>query len=71
MRDMTDYKKFVSTFASFRKLLIDENCPLQEENVCRLFDIWLDNLKDERMIKIQERMARNETEGDDWKHSGD
>jgi hypothetical protein len=46
--------EFVSAFSKFSRLLEDKKVILKdEENVCRLFDIWLANYKDERVLEEQ------------------
>lgn len=45
---------FVKSFSSFQTLLFDNGIVMKdEENVCRLFDIWLANHKDERVLSVQ------------------
>jgi hypothetical protein len=53
-KHLTDMQEFVESFATFDKLLKTHNVTLaDEENVCRLFDMWLSNYKDERVLEEQ------------------
>ena len=53
-RHLTDMKDFVKSFKDFCDLLIQKQIIFKdEENSCRLFDIWLANYKDERVLEEQ------------------
>lgn len=53
-RHLETQEDFVKAFASFQTQLAVNNVILKdEENVCRLFDMWLANVKDERMLESQ------------------
>ena len=53
-RHLTDMEEFVTSFKQFSTLLETNSVILKdEENVCRLFDIWLANFKDERVLEEQ------------------
>jgi len=46
--------EFAKAFAEFQAELTKAGVSLKdEENVCRLFDIWLANYKDERVLSAQ------------------
>ncbi|MHA2068595.1 MAG: hypothetical protein ACXABY_29890 [Candidatus Thorarchaeota archaeon] len=52
-RHLESQEDFVNSFAEFQRLLNNKVIFEDEENVCRLFDMWLVNYKDERMIEEQ------------------
>ena len=53
-RHLTDMAEFAAAFKQFSTLLESNSIVLKdEENVCRLFDIWLANFKDERVLEEQ------------------
>ncbi len=61
-RHLEDKSKFIDAFAEFHRLLNNKVLFKNEENVCRLFDMWLANYKDERMIEEQLKKAPWEDE---------
>jgi len=53
---LQDMGEFVKAFGNFNKLLDTNNVVIKdEENRCRLFDIWLANYKDEKVLQQQLR----------------
>ena len=62
MRHLEDQKDFVNSFATFHQLLSTKVTFKDEENVCRLFDMWLANVKDERVI--EEQLKKEDWQGD-------
>lgn len=51
---LADMKEFAVAFTTFQNELNAAGTILKdEENVCRLFDIWLANYKDERVLNHQ------------------
>jgi hypothetical protein len=63
--DLSTIDGFTKAFAQFVEALRTNNIDLNGENQCRLFDIWLDNSKDERLLALQEKAA--EDEGQSWR----
>ena len=66
MSHLTDMTEFVGAFAKFRQLLIDKGVVFKdEENVFRLFDVWLANFKDEKVLDQQLKPHKEPWEQDD------
>ena len=63
-RHLENQEDFITAFASFYRILSRNTVLKNEENVCRLFDMWLANFKDERMIEDQLKKAPWEEEPD-------
>lgn len=64
-RHLEDMEDFVRAFAKFQHLLEKHGVAFDdEENSCRLFDVWLCNAKDERVIEAQ--MIKEPWEQQPW-----
>jgi len=64
MKHLYDMKSFVEAFKGFNDLLAQHKLDFtNEENICRLFDIWLANHKDERVLEAQ--LKKEAWENDD------
>ena len=56
---------FATAFADFQSALSNAGVNLtDEENICRLFDIWLANYKDEKVLS--EQLKKQPWEDTDW-----
>lgn len=54
MNHLSDQKAFVKSYKTFQDLLEQNGIELKdEENKCRLYDIWLANYKDEKVLEQQ------------------
>ena len=65
-RHLASQEDFVASFKSFHKLMSDSPVLKDEENICRLFDMWLANFKDERVIEDQLAKEKWQQDGDDY-----